>query len=116
MTADPRIPTRPLWAHDAVRLAALVRDREASSREIVQAHLDRIAEINPAVNAITAVLAESALAAAVRVDADVAAGRPLGALAGVPFTVKDNIDVAGEPTTDGVPLFRDRRASHDAPA
>jgi amidase len=116
MTDSLRISTRPLWAHGAVQLAALVRSRAASSREIVQAHLDRIAEVNPAVNAVTTVLAESALAAADRVDADVAAGRPLGTLAGVPFTVKDNIDVAGEATTDGVSLFRERQASRDAPA
>ncbi|WP_030437630.1 amidase [Actinoplanes subtropicus] len=106
----------PVWQHDAVRLAELIRDRVLSSRGVVQAHLDRIAEVNPAVNAITAVLAESALAAADRVDAALAAGRPVGPLGGVPFTVKDNIDVAGEPTTDGSPLFRDRRAPGDAPA
>ena len=108
--------TRALWQHDAVHLAALIRAREVSSREVVQAHLDRIAVINPTVNAITGVLAESALAAADRVDAAVGAGRPTGPLAGVPFTVKDNLDVAGEATSDGVPLFRDRRAADDAPA
>jgi amidase len=105
-----------LWQHDAVHLAALIRTREVSSREVVQAHLDRIAEINPAVNAITGVLAESALAAADRIDADLDAGHLAGPLAGVPFTVKDNLDIAGEATTDGVPLFRDRRAHRDAPA
>ena len=103
---------RALWQHDAVHLAVLIRARHVSSREVVQAHLDRIADVNPAVNAVTAVLADSALAAADRVDA----GQVTGPLAGVPFTVKDNLDVAGEPTSDGVPLFKDRRAGRDAPA
>jgi amidase len=116
MTDDLLTSTRSLWQHDAVQLAALIRDRQVSSREVIQAHLDRIAEINPAVNAVTAVLAEPALAAADLIDADLAAGRPTGPLAGVPFTVKDNLDITGEPTTDGVPLFRDRRAGRDSPA
>ena len=108
--------TPALWQHDAVRLAELIRAREVSSREVVQAHLDRIAEVNPAVNAVTAVLTGLALDAADRVDADLAAGRPTGPLAGVPFTVKDNLDIAGEATSDGTKLFRDRLAGQDAPA
>ncbi|WP_322750946.1 MULTISPECIES: amidase, partial [unclassified Frankia] len=78
--------------------------------------LDRIAEVNPAVNAITAVLAESALTEADRVDAAIKGGEPTGPLAGVPFSVKENLDVAGVPTTEGVVAFRDRIASADAPA
>src|SRR5689334_23334551 len=90
----------PLWAHSAVALAELIRRRVVSSREVVQAHLDRIEKINPDVNAVTAVMAD-ALTHADNVDARLAAGQPVGALAGVPFTVKDNIDVVGQPTTDG---------------
>lgn len=105
-----------LWAFSATQLATLVVDREVSAREVVQAHLDRIESVNPAVNAISAVLAESALADADRVDGAVRAGAPLGPFAGVPFTVKENIDVEGQPTTAGVAAFRDRTASADAPS
>jgi len=84
-----------LWRNGAVELAALIRDREVSSREVVQAHLDRIEAVNPALNAIVRLLADEALAAADAADREVADGNGLGPLHGVPFTVKENIDVAG---------------------
>jgi amidase len=104
-----------LWAHGAAELAALIGAGEVSARAVVEAHLDRIGAVNPAVNAVTAVLAESALAEAESVDAAIRAGQRVGPLAGVPFTVKENVDVAGQPTTDGVVAFRDRVATADAP-
>ena len=84
-----------LWRKGAVELAALIRDREVSSREVIQAHLDRIEAVNPALNAIVRLLADEALAAAGVADRAVADGNGLGPLHGVPFTVKENIDVAG---------------------
>jgi amidase len=58
---------------------------------------------------------EAALAAAARADADVAAGRPLGRLHGVPVTIKENVDVAGQPTPNGVPAFERIVAPDDSP-
>jgi amidase len=107
---------RAVWSYGAQELAGLIRRRELTAREVVTAHLERIAEVNPTVNAVTAVLAESALASADRVDAGLGAGEPVGPLAGVPFSVKENLDVAGGSTTDGVVAFRDRIAAMDAPA
>ena len=89
-------PTR-LCALSATELARRIAQREVTAREVVEAHLDRIAEVNPTVNAVTRVLAESALAAAAAVDDAVARGETLGPLAGVPFTIKENVDVAGQP-------------------
>lgn len=66
-------------------------------------------------NALTRVLDEEALQAADSVDATMAGGETLGPLAGVPFTVKENIDVAGTPTTQGVLAFADAVAGRDAP-
>ena len=63
-------------------LAAAVRSRTVSAREVVQAHLDRIAAVNPAVNAVTAVLADDALGAADQADRKLAAGDPVGPLHG----------------------------------
>ena len=103
--------TEALWTRTAVELAALIRDREVSSREVVEAHLDRIAEVNGQVNAVTLVLAESALA-----DADAAdRSQSSGPLHGVPFTIKENIDCVGSPTTQGVPALAEAMPPSDAP-
>jgi amidase len=104
-----------LWRKGAVELAALIRDREVSSREVVQAHLDRIEAVNPALNAIVRLLPDQALAAADAADRAVADGSGLGPLHGVPFTVKENIDVAGTPTTNAVPALAEAVAPVDAP-
>ena len=98
-----------LWRKSALELAAMVRGREVSSREVVQAHLDRVEAVNPHVNAIVRLLPEQALAAADEADRLAADGTWLGPLHGVPFTVKENIDLAGTPTTQGVPALAARR-------
>lgn len=100
-----------LWSKGAGELAKLIRGREVSSREVVQAHLDRIDAVNGAVNAVTVTLAESALAAADEADRTPGSGP----LHGVPFTIKENIDVVGSATTNGVPVFADAVPPIDAP-
>lgn len=105
-----------LWRRGAADLAALIRGKEASSREVVQAHLDRIAHVNPTLNAMTETLEKSALEAAAAADAALARGEEAGPLHGVPFTVKVNVDVAGSATTAGVPIFADTLPAGDAPA
>jgi amidase len=104
-----------LWRKSAVELAALIREREVTSREVIQAHLDRVEAVNSTLNAIVRLLADEALAAADAADRAVADGSRLGPLHGVPFTVKENIDVAGTPTTQGVPAMAEAIASADAP-
>jgi amidase len=84
-----------LWRWGASELADLIRRRKVSSREVIEAHLRRIDEVNGSVRAVTVTLAESALAAADEADRGISAGSPLGALHGVPFSVKENIDVEG---------------------
>jgi amidase len=104
-----------LWAHSACELARLVGAREVSAREVVQAHLDRIGQVNPALNAVTVVLADEALRAAGDTDEALRRGEPPGPLCGVPMTVKENIDVAGSATTLGIAPLRDAVAQRDAP-
>ena len=104
-----------LWAHSACELARLVRAREVSTREVVQAHLDRIGRVNPALNAVTVVLAADALRAADDTDAALRRGEEPGPLCGVPMTVKENIDVAGSATTLGIAALRDAITQRDAP-
>jgi len=115
---DPPSDLEPgrLCALPAAEIARRIARRELTAGEVVDAHLDRIHEVNPTVNAVTTVLADSAMAEASRIDGALARGETLGPLAGVPFTVKENIDVAGHPSTDGVVAFRDRVAAVDAPA
>ncbi|SER05700.1 amidase [Lentzea xinjiangensis] len=103
------------WAMTAAAQAKAVRDGEMSARDLVDSHLDRIAEVNPQVNAITQLIAEQAREAADRADRRRAAGEVLGPLAGVPFTVKESTAVEGVPTTLGTPRFRDLVAPADAP-
>ena len=93
----------------------MIRGGEVSSREVVQAHLDRAEAVNRHVNAIVRLLPERALAAADEADRVVADGTAVGPLHGVPFTVKENIDMAGTPTTQGVPALAEAIAPVDAP-
>jgi len=106
--------TRELWALGALDLAERLAAREISSREVIGAHLARIEAVNPAVNAVTVTLAEEAMAAAETADQAIAAGHSLGPLHGVPFTVKENLDVQGGPTTAGVAALRNNVAPADA--
>jgi amidase len=94
----------------AAELARAIARRELSAREAVQASLDRIEELNGELNAVTMTLAEPALAAADAADASGAVGQPL---LGVPFTVKENIDLAGTVTSLG--MRGGVVAEHDAP-
>ena len=104
-----------IWRMGAAELATRIRAREVSSREVVQAHLDRIQAVNPRLNAVTAVLADPALAAADAADAAVRSGAAPGPLCGVPMTVKENMDVAGSATTFGLAVLRNAIAKEDGP-
>jgi aspartyl-tRNA(Asn)/glutamyl-tRNA(Gln) amidotransferase subunit A len=98
---------------DATKLAELIRTREVSPVEVMQAHLDRIEAVNPQVNAIVTIV-EDALESARKAEADVQRGDELGPLHGVPFTVKDSIDTANVPTQRGTPIFKGRTPDTDA--
>jgi amidase len=97
----------------AVELARMLRAREVSSRELVEAHLRRIDEVNPVINAVVTLDPEGATAAAARADAITAAGGPVGPLHGVPMTHKDTHRTRGMRTTQGSPIFRDQVPRQD---
>ncbi len=107
--------TVELWRLGACEAAGLVARGEISSRELVASTLDRIAAINPSINALPVIIEMEALALADAADAVRKRGEKLGALHGVPVTVKINIDQKGFATTDGVALFNDQIAEHDSP-
>lgn len=85
----------------ATAQARLIRERRVSSVELVQAHLNRIGEVNPKLNAAVQVFHESALREARLADDLLARGKPAGPLHGVPFSIKDSIAVAGTICTAG---------------
>lgn len=96
-------------------IAKLIREREVSPVEVAEAHLERIAWLNPALNAIVTIapdLVERAGAA----EAALRRGDDLGSLHGVPVTVKDTIDTAGLRTTSGTKVRNDYVPAIDAPA
>src|SRR6185437_14268057 len=82
-------------------MAETIRNREISSVELVNAHLHQIQQINSSINAVVDLLAESALQAAKEADRKLARGEVCGPLHGVPFSIKDSIDVAGTRCTAG---------------
>ena len=94
----------------------MVRDRAISPVELVSAHLRQIEARNPAVNAFVMVLADEALEEARAREAALARGEPTGRLHGVPVTVKDSFDVAGQPTRSGSRFRIGHVAREDAPA
>ncbi len=102
-------------AWPGVEQARLVHERRLSSRELVRVHLDRIAQVNPALNAAVEVLDETALRAADLADARAARGETLGPLDGVPFSIKDSLEVEGTVCTAGtLGLAKAAPSSQDA--
>ncbi|MDP9565893.1 UNVERIFIED_ORG: aspartyl-tRNA(Asn)/glutamyl-tRNA(Gln) amidotransferase subunit A [Kosakonia oryzae] len=105
--------SKDIFYSDATRLADLIRNRDLSPVEVMQAHIDRIAATNPDINAVVS-LAEDAMKQAAAAESAVMKGKELGPLHGVPFTVKDSIDTAGVLTQRGSPIFKGRRPDKDA--
>ncbi len=110
----PALPAE-LWRASAKELAGAIARREVSSVEVLEAHLARIEAVNPQINAVVRLLTDEARAAAREADRKVATGAVLGPLHGVPVSIKDNLEVAGDVTTNGVPAYRDAIASADEP-
>lgn len=108
MTHDPN-------AVSARELARQIRAGETTSAAVTRAALDHIAAVNGPLNAIVQDCAATAMADAAALDAKIAAGDEVGALAGVPITVKVNADQAGYATTNGVTLNKDLIAKDDSP-
>ena len=105
---------RDLTRQDAAVLARAIAEGEVSSREVTQAHLDRIASVDDRVHAFLHVDTEAALASADRVDAKRAAGDALGPLAGVPLALKDVLTMKGVPTTCGSRVLEGWRPPYDS--
>ena len=99
----------------ATELAAMIRSKKVSAREVMQAHLAQIERVNPAVNSIVTLVADRAMADAAAADEELARGKPRGRLHGLPIAHKDLVETKGIRTTHGSPFFRDHIPDADAP-
>jgi amidase len=106
--------SKPLHWWTARELAAAIRRRELSCHEVVAWHLDRIATINPRINAIVSLRPEEALAEADRADRALSMGEHVGPLHGLPIAIKDLEDTAGIRTTYGSTLFAEHIPTADS--
>jgi len=104
-----------LWRLSAIDLAALVRSKKVSAKEAVAAALARLDAVNPKINAVVDHRSDDVLKEASRVDAAIARGEDAGPLAGVPVTVKVNIDREGFATTNGLKLQAGAIAKSNSP-
>src|SRR5215468_7091616 len=104
-----------LWRLSATDLAALIKSKKVSAKEAATAALARLDAVNPKLNAVVDHRPAEVLAEAAAVDARIARGEDPGGLAGVPVTVKVNIDQAGFATTNGLKIQKDAIAKHNSP-
>jgi amidase len=104
-----------LCATPAVDLARMIRSRELSATELLDAMLARIEAVNPSVNAIVTLAAEQARATAADLDTRAARGSFAGPLHGLPIAIKDLAETAGIRTTYGSPIFASQIPTFDAP-
>ncbi|MHB0773869.1 amidase family protein [Bradyrhizobium sp. 1.29L] len=104
-----------LWRLSAGELAILIKSKQVSAKEAATAALGRLEAVNPKINAVIDHRPEEVLKEAAEVDGRIARGQTIGALAGVPITVKDCIDQEGFANTSGVRLLADAIARSNNP-
>ncbi len=104
-----------LWRLSATDLARRIRQREVSARDAAASALARLADVNPALNAVVEHRPDAVRARADAIDALIARGEDAGALAGVPVTVKVNTDQQGFATTNGLVQQKDLIAASNNP-
>lgn len=106
-------PEGLIWL-SATRLAELIRTKQVSSVEVVQAHIDRIKTVNPKLNAVVQLAEERALKQAHKADENLARGKVLGLLHGVPVTIKDEFETKDIVTTIGTLGLKGHIPTRDA--
>src|SRR6476620_4847507 len=114
-SAKARPPKGPVWQWSALQTAAAIRSGAISSVEVVEAHIARMRDVNPKLNAVVVDLSEDALRAAKAADNAKARQKELGPLHGVPITIKENVDYEGRPNPNGVTAQMNIIAPSDSP-
>ncbi len=106
---------KPLWQWSACDLAAAIRTKDLSCVEVTQAAVAHMRDANPPLNAVTVDSGDQAIEDAKKADAIAASNVALGPLHGVPITIKENVDVKGQATPNGVKAFENLIAPADSP-
>lgn len=104
-----------IWRMSATEIAKLVKCKDLSAREVAMATLERIEQVNPLINAIVDCNDKCVLDHADRLDARISRGHEVGELAGVPVTIKINVDQKGYATTNGLYHQKDLIAKNNSP-
>jgi Amidase len=110
------VPTNPedLAFLPAHRIAALIKARKITSRQITDIYLERMERLNPTLNCVVTLMKESARAEADAMDKELAAGKYRGPLHGVPYGIKDLFATKNAPTSWGSPDYKDQTHDYDA--
>ena len=98
----------------AAQIAQSIRDKEISCLEILELYFERIKKYNPSLNAIILMDEPGARSRAIEADKALSRGEVWGPLHGVPMTIKESFDVKGQPSTWGIPQYKDNIASDDS--
>ena len=106
---------KDIWRLPAQELAGLIRAKKVSAREAATSALARLDAVNPAINAVVDHRPDDVLSQAAAVDAAIARGDDAGVLAGVPVTIKANIDQAGFANTNGLKMQAELIAKDNSP-
>lgn len=107
--------SKEIWRLSAQDLATATASGDITAEAAARASIERMQEVNPALNAVVMDLSEQALERACQLDIELANGKAAGPLHGLPITIKVNVDQAGWPTTNGVPALQNVIAKADAP-
>jgi amidase len=109
------LSTTDLWRLSAADLAARIASKQVSAREAAISALGRLDAVNPQINAVVDHRPDEVLKQADAIDAAIARGETPGPLAGVPVTIKVNVDQKGFATTNGLKAQRDAVATTNNP-
>ncbi len=105
--------TDALWQLPATELARLIKSKSVSAVEVTQSVLSRLDQVNPSINAVVTEMPDEALTMAASVDELVAKGETVGPLAGIPVTIKMNVDQIGHANTNGLKILKDNVTDQD---
>jgi len=102
-----------LWSLSATELSKLISSKKASAVEITRSVLERLDTVNPAINAVVTEMPEEAISAAESIDKKISNKEPTGPLAGIPVTIKMNVDQIGHANTNGLQILKDNITDQD---
>lgn len=115
LNVEQTMDNKPLWQLGAVALASRIKSRDVRITDVIASALDRMAECNEEVNAVTLPLADTAMQQAEEAQRTLDSGVAVGALHGVPVSIKENIDQKGLSNPNGIPAYANNIATDDSP-